>query len=139
MRILGLDIGDARTGIAVGNTDSYTASAVCTLPAAEVASCAKSFMRILDDWKPELIVCGLPRSMDGSEGAQAARVRQSAEALSQKSGIDCVFFDERLSSVSAEKTLHRLGYHSMDMRGKTDMVAAAETLQAYLESIKPHS
>ena len=60
MRVMALDIGEVRVGVAVSDPGERVASPVCVLPAAEVTSGAKSFRRLLEDWEPELLLCGLP-------------------------------------------------------------------------------
>ncbi len=133
MRVLALDIGEKRTGIAVSDPDRRVASPVCVLPSTEVISCARSFQRVLEDWEPELFVCGLPLSLDGQEGAQAARIRDFAAKLSSACGLPHVFVDERLSSKEAKGTLREMGYDERGMRGKIDMIAASLFLQAWLD------
>lgn len=68
MRILALDIGEKRVGVAVCDPDERVASPVCVLPADEVRANAKSFQRVLEDWEPELLLCGLPMTLSGEEG-----------------------------------------------------------------------
>lgn len=81
MRILALDIGQARVGIAVSDPGERVASPVCVLPASEVLGNAKPFRRVLEDWEPELLLCGLPYTMAGAEGPQAVRIRAVAQKI----------------------------------------------------------
>ena len=67
MRIMALDIGEVRVGVAISDPGERVASPICVLPANEVSSCAKSFRRVLEDWEPELLLCGLPYTMAGEE------------------------------------------------------------------------
>lgn len=133
VRIMALDIGEVRIGIAISDPAERVASPLCVLPAQEVLSGAKSFRRVLEDWEPELLVCGLPLSLSGDEGPQAQRVKQNAAAIASLAGIDYVFADERLSSAEAKRSLHDLGYTERAMRGKIDMIAASLFLQAWLD------
>ena len=80
MRVMALDIGEVRVGVAVSDPGERVASPVCVMPAAEVTGCAKPFRRLLEDWEPELFVCGLPRTLAGEEGPQAARIRMRPRA-----------------------------------------------------------
>ena len=73
MRILALDIGEVRVGVAVCDPGERVASPVCVLPAREVTDNAKPFNRVLEDWEPELILSGLPYTLSGEEGPQARR------------------------------------------------------------------
>ena len=133
MRILALDIGEKRAGIAVSDPGERVASPVAVLPAEEVRSCARSFQRILEDWEPELIVCGLPMTLSGEEGPQAERIRAFAADVSDRTDLPIEFADERLSSAQAKRSLREKGLSEKSMRGKVDMIAASIFLQAWLD------
>jgi len=133
MRVMALDIGEVRVGVAVSDPGERVASPVCVLPAAEVASGAKSFRRLLEDWEPELLLCGLPLTLAGEEGPQAARVRKVSSQVSAATGLPVTFADERLSSAAAKRSLREKGYDERAMRGKVDMIAASLFLQAWLD------
>ena len=134
MRILALDIGQARVGIAVSDPGERVASPVCVLPASEVLGNAKPFRRVLEDWEPELLLCGLPYTMAGEEGPQAARIRAVAQKISAACSLPCEFADERLSSREAKRSLREKGLSEREMRGKIDMIAASLFLQAWLDA-----
>ena len=134
MRILALDIGQARVGVAVSDPGERVASPVCVLPASEVLGNAKPFRRVLEDWEPELLLCGLPYTMAGEEGPQAARIRAVAQKISAACGLPCEFADERLSSQEAKRSLREKGLSEREMRGKIDMIAASLFLQAWLDA-----
>lgn len=133
MRVMALDIGEVRVGVAVSDPGERVASPVCVLPAAEVLANAKSFKRVLEDWEPELLVCGLPRTLAGEEGPQAARIRQNAATISAACELPHVFADERLSSAEAKRILREKGHDERSMRGKVDMIAASLFLQSWLD------
>ena len=134
MRILALDIGEVRVGVAVCDPGERVASPVCVLPAAEVLACAKSFRRVLEDWEPELLLCGLPYTLAGEEGPQAAHVRDVAQRIGRACGLPVAFADERLSSRDAKRSLREKGMDEKAMRGKIDMIAASLFLQAWLDA-----
>lgn len=134
MRVLALDIGEVRVGVAVCDPGERVASPVCVLPAAEVLACAKSFRRVLEDWEPELLLCGLPYTLAGEEGPQAQRIRATADRISAACGIPHEFADERLSSSEAKRSLREKGLNEKQMRGKVDMIAASMFLQAWLDA-----
>ena len=134
MRVLALDIGQVRVGIAVCDPGMRVASPVCVLPSSEVRQGAKSFRRVLDDWEPELLLCGLPYTMAGEEGPQAKDIRAFAADVSRIAGLPVEFTDERLSSSQAKRSLREKGYSERDMRGKVDMIAASLFLQAWLDA-----
>lgn len=134
MRVLALDIGEVRVGVAVSDPAGRVASPVCVLPSAEVLAHAVSFRRVLEDWEPDLLVCGLPRTLAGEEGPQAARIREQAERIASTCGIPLEFADERLSSAEAKRILRSQGLSERAMRGKVDMVAASLFLQSWLDA-----
>lgn len=134
MRVLALDIGEKRVGIAVSDPAGRIASPVCVLPADEVHACAKPFQRVLDDWEPGLLLCGLPVTLAGEEGPQAQRIRAFAQEVSKRAEIPYEFADERLSSAEAKRSLREKGLSEKAMRGKVDMIAASLFLQAWLDA-----
>lgn len=134
MRVLALDIGEVRVGVAVSDPAGRVASPVCVLPAQEVLAHAVTFRRVLEDWEPELLVCGRPMTLAGEEGPQAARVREQAERVAAACGLPLEFEDERLSSAEAKRILREQGLSEHAMRGKVDMVAASLFLQAWLDA-----
>ncbi|WP_080799592.1 Holliday junction resolvase RuvX [Arabiibacter massiliensis] len=134
MRIMALDIGETRVGVAVSDPGERVASPVCVLPAADVLAGAKPFKRVLEDWEPELLLCGLPYTMAGEEGPQAARIRAVAERIGHACDLPVQFADERLSSQEAKRSLREKGLGEREMRGKIDMIAASLFLQAWLDA-----
>lgn len=134
MRVLALDIGEVRVGIAVSDPTGRVASPVTVLPAQEVLAHAVTFRRVLEDWEPELLVCGLPRTLAGEEGPQAGRVRAQAEKIARSCGLPLEFADERLSSAEAKRILKEQGLSERAMRGKVDSVAAGLFLQSWLDA-----
>ena len=134
MRVLALDIGEVRVGVAVSDPDARVSSPVCVLPAAEVLAHAVTFRRVLEDWEPELLVCGLPRTLAGEDGPQADRIREQANKIAKSCGLPLEFADERLSSAEAKRILREQGLSERAMRGKVDMVAASLFLQSWLDA-----
>ena len=134
MRIMALDIGEVRIGIAVSDPSEKLASPVCVLPSTEVLSNAKSFKRVLEDWDPEMFLFGLPKTLSGSEGPQAQRVRKAADTIARNAGLPYEFGDERLSSAEAKRSLRESGLSEREMRGKVDMIAASLFLQSWLDA-----
>ena len=134
MRVMALDIGEKRVGVAVCDPDERVASPLCVLPANEVRSVARPFRLLLEDWEPELLLCGLPYTLSGEEGPQAKRIREFVDEISKRVNIPCEFADERLSSTEAKRSLREKGLHEKEMRGKVDMIAASLFLQAWLDA-----
>lgn len=133
MVALALDIGEVRVGIAASDASGRVAMPVKVLPAAEVAGMARPFRRILEDYEPDVLVCGRPETLGGEDGPQAERVMKVAHAVADACGLPLEFVDERLSSREAKRILCEQGMSERDMRGKVDMVAASLFLQTWLD------
>ena len=134
MRAVALDIGDMRIGVAASDLTGTVASPVCVLPTAEVLQSARSWRRVIEDYEPEILVCGLPQTMAGERGPQADHVVEIAEGIARSCDIPLDFVDERLSSAEAKRILRRRGMNERQMRGKIDMVAASLFLQTWLDA-----
>ncbi len=134
MRALALDIGEVRVGIAASDASGRVASPVKVLPAAEVVSGARTWRRVLEDYEPDVLVCGRPKTLSGEDGPQAERVMEVARKVAADAGIPLEFCDERLSSAEAKRILREQGLDERKMRGKVDMVAASLFLQSWLDS-----
>ena len=139
MIALALDIGGARTGIAVSDRTGSVAIPLKVLPAAEVEQVSRSFRYILEDHEPDIIVCGLPQTMAGEEGTQAERIRAIAVKIGARTGLPVEFVDERLSSREAKRILREQGLNEKRMRGKVDMISASLFLQVWLDARKEES
>ena len=123
-------------GIAASDASGAVASPVRVLPAQEVLSCSRTFRRILEDYGPDVLVCGRPLTMAGEDGPQADRVMGQARRIATSCDLPLEFADERLSSQEAKRILREEGYSERDMRGRVDMVAASLFLQAWLDARK---
>ncbi|NTU70817.1 MAG: Holliday junction resolvase RuvX [Coriobacteriia bacterium] len=134
MRVLALDIGEKRIGVAVSDVTGTVATPLVVLDAKAALGDGLSIKRVADDYEVELLVVGLPRSLDGTEGPQAAKVRSAAKRIESLIGLPVAFVDERLSSSEATKAMSSAGMTERDMRGRVDMVAAALFLQTYLDA-----
>jgi len=134
MRVLGLDIGEKRIGVAVSDPSCTIASPLRVLDAAPVLGDGAPIVRLVDEYEVELVVIGLPCSLDGSEGPQAARVRAAGTRLASFLSVPVVYHDERLSSAEASRVMGAAGLSDREKRGSLDMVAAAVFLQSYLDA-----
>lgn len=134
MRILALDIGSVRTGIAVSDPQEKVASPLQVLPTQELVTGAQSLKRLMQDWEPELLLVGLPYTMAGEEGPQARSIRLQAQKIADLAGLPLEYTDERLSSAEAKRSLREKGLSEREMRGKIDMIAAGLFLQAWLDA-----
>lgn len=134
MIALALDIGEARVGIAVSDATGTLAMPVKVLPAQEVLGNARSFRYIIEDYEPDVLVCGRPETLAGEDGPQALRVIEAAEKIALATGLPLEFIDERLSSREAKRILREQGLSEREMRGKVDSVAASLFLQTWLDA-----
>ncbi|MBI4963000.1 MAG: Holliday junction resolvase RuvX [Desulfomonile tiedjei] len=134
MRILGLDIGSKRIGIAVSDELGFTAQGIETLvskgPEADVAHIVK----LARQYQALEIVVGVPFNMDGTEGPQAKKVRSLIERIGREVEIPVREWDERLSTVAAERTLLEADMSRAKRRKVIDKLAAVIILQTYLDS-----
>ena len=134
-RILALDVGDRRIGIALSDETQLIATPHSVYTRVGWGPDVKHIQKLYNDNKAVLVVCCLPRNMDGSVGFQAEKVQSFAEQLI-KAGLPVVFQDERLSTVSAHQALIEGGMRRDDRKGTVDKVAAAVILQTYLDAQK---
>ncbi len=134
MRVMALDIGKVRCGIAISDPQERVATPLCVLPTDEVRANAPSFRRVCEDWEPEMIVSGLPLSLNGKAGPQAHACREIASQVARTLQLPLEFSDERLSSSEAKRVLREKGYTEKAMRGKVDMIAASLFLQSWLDA-----
>lgn len=107
MRLLGIDLGDRRIGLAVGDTATGIARGLDTVPRGTEAADLARFGALVAEQRIEAVVVGLPRNTDGSEGPQAGATRAWAAAVLAKVGIPVTFRDERFTSEDAERNLGR--------------------------------
>jgi putative Holliday junction resolvase len=134
MRVLALDIGEKRIGVAVSDPSGTVATPLVVLDAARAMGDGRELVGLAEEYDAELFVVGLPLSLDGSEGPQAMRVRSAAARLAGFVHVPFDFYDERLSSAEASRSMASAGVSSRDRRGNVDMVAAAIFLQSYLDA-----
>jgi putative Holliday junction resolvase len=132
MRLAALDVGDARIGLAVCDELGLTVRGVATVRRVGGRRDLEEIAARLAPYDPARVVVGLPLNMDGSEGRQAARVRAFAERLGAYLGLPVELWDERLTTVEAERTLRAAGLSRARRRVLVDQEAAAIILQSYL-------
>ena len=132
-RILCLDVGDKRIGIALSDEMQLIATPHSVYNRVGYGPDVKHILQLCSDLKAQQVVCGLPRNMDGSIGFQAEKVQAFAQKLSE-AGAEVIFQDERLSTVSAHNALIEGGMRRDMRKGTVDKVAAAVILQQYLDS-----
>lgn len=139
MRYLAVDLGDRRTGLAVGDEETGIASPVDVIERPMEggdggAGLIGAIARAAGEYGAEALVVGLPLNMDGTEGARARLVRRFAEQIAERSGLDVVLHDERLTSAMADEDMAQTGLTRKQKKRRRDALAAAALLRGYLES-----
>lgn len=132
-RILALDVGDARIGVAVSDPLGIIAQPVGLVTRVGWGPDIAKITGFADEYGTRRLLCGLPLNMDGSAGGQADKVRAFAQQL-EKKGFTVTFWDERMTTVTAERALIEGGVHRADRKRLVDKTAAAVILQAYLDA-----
>lgn len=133
MRILGLDVGRRRIGVAVSDELGWTAQPVTVIDNLETNDVLEAVAELVREYGTGTIVVGLPRRTDGSYGPEAEYVRAFGERIKQKIKATVEYQDERFSTVEAERTLISSGLRRDRRRRVVDQVAAGLILQAYLD------
>ena len=131
-RIVALDIGDVRIGVAVSDPTRTVASPVEVITRVGWGPDTRAIKAICDRYETALVVSGLPLNMDGSEGFQAQKVRNLCAQL-EKTGLTVFFQDERLSTVAAEDALLEGNLSRKERKGIVDKIAAAVILEQWLK------
>ncbi|MBA2435330.1 MAG: Holliday junction resolvase RuvX [Chthoniobacterales bacterium] len=134
-RIMGIDYGRARIGVALSDELQMLAHPTETIAVAKVADPVGRIAALVAEKNVELIVVGLPRHMNGSVGASAEEASGFAEKLRTEIACPVRTWDERLSTVAAQRALREAGKSVRESRGYIDQVAAQMLLQSYLDSL----
>jgi len=135
MRIMGIDYGDARTGLAVSDAMNLLVGEAWTVNQWDANALADEIIRQAVARGVERFVLGLPKNMDGTEGARAEKCREFAALLGSKTDIPIIMWDERRSSIEAHAILHANGKKEKKHRKTVDAVAASLILEGYLGTL----
>ena len=132
-RIMGLDVGDKTIGVAVSDLMGLTAQGVKTIKRVGKKKDIEALKEIIKERQVNKIVSGLPKNMNGTLGPQGEKVIKFCELLEEETGIKIEYWDERLSTVAAERTLIQGNVRRENRKGVIDMVAAVIILLGYLD------
>ena len=135
MRILAVDYGERRTGIAISDELGITAQGLETIEVKDESEIPSLVARIVSDKKAEKIVVGLPLNMNSSESEKCIKVREFGALLAEKTNIPVVFWDERLTSVQAKRVMRELNKKTYRNKQMVDTISATLILQEYLKTI----
>ena len=133
MRIIGIDYGDARVGIAVSDPLGITAQGVGTIKNKGTEKLLSELKKVIDEYMPEKIVLGLPKNMDGSLGFRAEATKEFANALKSVYGGEIVFWDERLTTVGATRYLNETNTVKQARKNVIDTLSACLILEGYMQ------
>ena len=136
MRIMGIDYGDARTGLAVSDEMNILVGEAWTVNEWNPERVADVIAQEAQKRNVRRLVLGLPKNMDGSEGPRAEKCRSFAELPRTKTDIELVMWDERRSSIEAHAILHANGKKEKKHRKTVDAVAASLILEGYLGTLR---
>lgn len=135
-RILGVDFGDRRTGLAISDESRFLAGGIGTVSPGGIAAPVEEVARIAAERRAVAAVVGLPRNMDGSEGSRAERCREFALMLADAAGIPVAMTDERLTTVAASRYLNETDTRGKKRKGVIDTLSAEIILQNTLDRLK---
>lgn len=133
--ILGFDFGEKRIGIAVGETMLKLAHPLITIQAEENAVKFAQIATLIQEWRPSLLVVGLPTYLDGEAHELTHLAKKFAQRLEGRFNLPVVMIDERLSSAEAAQSLRESGVHGIQQKAMIDQVAAQTILQSYFDQL----
>lgn len=136
MRILAIDYGDSRIGLAVSDILGIIASPVGTIKSVGMRGDIDALAQKASELNAQIIVLGLPLNMDGSEGERAEKTRKLGGVLAKVSGLTVEYVDERLTTVSAERVLDEAEMRWDKRKKVVDTISAQIILQTYLDKRK---
>ena len=132
MVVMAIDYGDARTGVAVSDPMGMIVGYTTLVAEWNQDKAAEKVAQIVRERKPDRLVMGFPRNMDGTEGPRAEKYRAFAELLSEKAGMEVILWDERRTTIEAHNILSANGKKTKKHKKNVDAVAASLILEGYL-------
>ncbi len=136
MRFLAIDLGDKRTGLAIGDDETRIASPLTVIEVARGEALIDAIADSIKEHAPDEIVIGLPLNMDGTEGEQTKLVRAFGEQLRTRCGLELHYHDERLTSFAADQQMAGSGRTHKQKKRLRDALAAAEILRDFLDHVE---
>ncbi|KPU44951.1 putative holliday junction resolvase [Oxobacter pfennigii] len=135
MRIMGLDIGDKRIGVAISDPLGWTAQGIKTIiRESHNNKDVDEIKKLIIDYQVDKIVIGLPKNMNNTLGPQSEKVMEYGKILEEVTGKEIVYIDERMTTMSAHRTLIEADVSRKKRKGVVDKIAAVYILQLYLDS-----
>lgn len=134
--ILGIDLGDSRTGFAVSDVLNFTASTYETFKEKNIKKIAFRAVEIATEIKAEKIILGYPKNMNGSIGERGKKSERFKKMLEEEISVPVILWDERLTTVSAHNLMNETNVRGKARKNSVDKIAAAFILQSYLDSLR---
>ena len=134
MKILAVDYGERRTGLAVSDDLGITAQGLETIVADDESEITALVARAVEETGAEKIVIGLPLKMNGSESEKSKKVREFGAELAQVTSMPVVFWDERMTSIQARRVLQEIGKKTYKNKSEIDRISATLILQEFLKT-----
>ena len=135
MKVMGLDLGDARTGVALSDELKFLAQSYGTIYNKDKEDLLNQLDPVIKENNVETVVIGLPKNMNGTIGERGEMAKDFAEKLKERFGIKTVMWDERLTTVSAHRVLSEANVRGKKRKKVVDTVSAVFILQCYLDSL----
>lgn len=136
MIVVGLDVGRRRIGVAASDPTGFLASGVQVIRRASLDKDVEAVQRLVETLRAEQIVVGYPLSMSGEPGPQAEETERFVEALCARASVPIVLWDERLSTLEADRRMQEAGVSGRKRRERVDVAAATLILQNYLDHVR---
>ena len=136
MKVMAIDYGDARTGVAISDLMGMLVGHTEVIHSRKPEVTVDALATLVREHGVQRLVMGFPRNMDGTEGPRAALYREFAALVEEKTGMDVVLWDERRSTIEAHQILSDHNYHGKKRKNTVDAVAASLILEGYLSYLR---
>ena len=133
MRVMAIDYGDAHTGVAVSDPTGFLAGTTTTINSWRQEVVVDRLVKLIEVHRPDEVVLGFPKNMDGSDGRKADLYRDLAAMLKERTGMEIVLWDERRTTIDAHQILFNQGKNGRKRKKIVDAVAASLILENYLD------
>ena len=133
MRVMAIDYGDAHTGVALSDPTGFLVGTTATIDSWRQEVVVDRLAELIEEHRPEEVVLGFPKNMDGTDGRKADRYRELAARLEEAAGMKVILWDERRTTIDAHHILFNQGKDGRKRKKVVDAVAASLILENYLD------
>lgn len=133
MRVMAIDYGDAHTGVALSDPTGFLVGATATINSWRQEVVLDRLLEFIEKYRPDEVVLGFPKNMDGTDGSRADLYRELAAALEEAAGVKVILWDERRTTIDAHRILFNQGKDGRKRKKIVDAVAASLILENYLD------